>query len=142
MSQSAIFDLLRSCGLVLGAGESPLEVLRRHARHRLWRPATLRKWERLLLPLLQVVAESAFDSLTSMNKWLIGLGLPPATSKSEAHKLLRGVYINIYDLLAERYDRKCSSLAALRKYTHQHRLYYPLAQAKNEGLRVFLRKLF
>lgn len=137
----AINELLRSCGATLAAGESPLDGLRRHAQEHRWRRPTLRRWENALRQHLHVIAESAFDSLTQLNAWLVRFDLPAETSKSRARTALRSVFINIYDLLQGRHDERHASLSALRKYSHEKRLFYPLRKAKNEGLRDFLRPI-
>lgn len=140
-ANAAVTDVLRSCGVTLASGEFPLAGLRRHAQERRWRQATLKRWENRLLKHLQSIADAAFDSLSQMNVWLVALGLSAQTTKSAARATLRKVFINIYDLLQGHFDRKHRSLAALRNYTRENRLFYPLRKAKSEGLRDFLRAL-
>lgn len=134
----SIDDVLRACGVVLRDGETVLVGLRRHAAAHGWRKPICQKWENECVPF---IADSEFDSLLQLNYWLQGLKLPTASTKKEAHKLLQGVFINIYDLVAERFHRKKPSLEALRAYTHQYKLFYPLKDAKNEGLRALLRTI-
>lgn len=60
-----------------------------------------------------------------------------------ALKELRTVHINIYDLVYGEYEMVFSTVHALRRYTHQHDLRFPLHKAKNEPiLKMFLRQLF
>jgi len=121
--------------------ETATEALGRHAKARQWREATLYRWKRRLQEAQLKEAESAFNDIGRLNKWLKGFGLEEQKSVKVAHTLLRTVYINIFDLLEDRFDRAKSSLAALRSYTQKRRLFYPLKLAKSEGLRDFLRPL-
>ncbi len=135
-------DVLRRCGIKPQGEEDLWGALTRHAREKKWNKTTIKRWERKLQKAFAARAESTFSDLTKLNVWLVGLGLPKATSIKEARAALRTVHINIYDLLQGAYDKKHETVADLRKYTVKYSLIYPLQQAKDEGLRDFLRPFF
>jgi hypothetical protein len=86
--------------------------------------------------------EKKLNNLIWLNERLIQFEKEPQTSKTQALKLLRTIFINIYDLEAEKYEKKTSwKLLAkqLRKYPFTR---YPLHSAKeNETLKCFLIKI-
>ena len=49
--------------------------------------------------------------------------------------------INIFDLVAGRYEKRHQSVAALAKYTIETEQFFPRDKAKNDGLKAFLRVL-
>ena len=86
-------------------------------------------------------ANTAFESLDRLNAWLVAFGRAPAPSKAQAVKSLRGIHINIYDLVAGNMGKVHKSVVELARYTFKHKLVFPRKQAKSEGLRVFLRQI-
>ena len=86
--------------------------------------------------------ESKLNNLLWLNDRLIQFGEEPQTSKTKALHLLKNkIFINIYDLEAEKYERTTKQL--LRKELRKNRdRCFPLCSAKeNETLRCFLIKL-
>lgn len=138
----AAAEILRKCGVVLGHDELPIQALKRHAREKGWRVQTLRKWMELLRNALILEANRAFNDLDKLNGWLQGLGMPEQKSMRKAQQALKTVFINIYDLLANRFHARMNSLQELRKYSRKNKLFYPLKQAKDQGLRAFLKHLW
>lgn len=76
-----------------------------------------------------------------MNGWLVKLGRAPEPSKTQAVKVLKGIHINIFDLLRENFKKVHASVTALAWYTLKNELFFPLAKAKEENLREFLRQI-
>lgn len=135
-------DVLRRCGVKPAGNEDFWGALTRHAQEHQWSKKTLKRWEKELQSAFSAHAEAAFSDLAKLNVWLLGLGLAKAKSIKDARAALRTVHINIYDLLQRAYDQKHSTVAELRKYSIKHGLIYPIKQAKDEGLRDFLRHFF
>lgn len=81
-----------------------------------------------------------FNKLEYLNNWLIKLGELSEQSVSNAHKSLKSIHVNIFDLLNENYIRR--SLSELKSYTRKNKLYFPLNRAKEENLRSFLKRIF
>lgn len=81
-------------------------------------------------------------TLEEMNAMLVELDLEPQPSKTKAHKELRKVFINIYDLVAGNYAMRFSSRAALRLYSQENDMVFPKATAKGKLAQEFLRHLF
>jgi 1,2-phenylacetyl-CoA epoxidase catalytic subunit len=98
-------------------------------------------------------AERAFNDLDRMNRWLVLFGKQPATSKKNARKALKRLYVNIFDLLELKDDAtvddakkiKHKSVSALARYSYEQDKVFPLKIAaktkKNGGLRAFLQEL-
>jgi len=63
------------------------------------------------------------------------------STKSQCRKLLKGVYINIYDYVDREYWRKVATIRQLR-YRCKERGYFNRERAKSEGLRHLLKILF
>ena len=107
-----------------------------------WKPATVSKHLGNLLA-QHPEQTSGFNDLDQLNLWLAKLGLEPQPNKSRAIGALRDVHINLFDLLADRFDRRWATVRELRRYSVDKGLIYPLQAAKQsgEGLRVFLRPL-
>eukprot|EP00762_Andalucia_godoyi_P007506 ANDGO_00773.mRNA.1 hypothetical protein CAOG_03730 len=78
-------------------------------------------------------------TLEGCNKLLGDFGLPPCESITKARAELAKIHINIYDLVAGRFDKVHKSVPALRKYSVDNGLIFPKQQAKSQGLRDFLR---
>jgi len=86
-------------------------------------------------------ANEEFENLDRMNQWLVKLGHEAVATKQEAHTILKNDYhINIIDLLKENFHVH-PTVEELAQYTKSNDLYFPLDQAKTEGLHAFLRIL-
>lgn len=85
-------------------------------------------------------AQTAFDDLPRLNAWLDGLGMGQEASLAAARRVLKLTFVNIFDLLAERYLVH-PTLAALSSYSVKENKIFPLDRAKSEGLRCFLQPL-
>ena len=72
--------------------------------------------------------------------WLTVFHIPLATSKTQAAKALHKVHINIFDLLAGAYDMRFATVGKLAAYSYPD-YYFPREEAKEAGLRVFLRRI-
>jgi hypothetical protein len=138
---SAADGILRGCGVKREEKESALEALARHAHDQKWRKPTLKKWRTAVKKVFMEVAESAFDSLAHLNQWLTKFGLPKETTAKKARAALRTIHINIFDLLQNQLHKTFRTLQELKIYSRKNKLFYPLEQAKSEGLREFLRRL-
>ena len=79
--------------------------------------------------------------LPTLNHWLVGLGHEAMETVTKARRMLKTVYINIYDLVDENYAAELPTRNALRKYTAKKQLYYPLQAAKSSTVKVFLQHL-
>ena len=86
--------------------------------------------------------EQKLNDLIWLNERLIQFEKEPQTSKTQALKLLRTIFINIYDLEAEKYEKN-TTWELLAKQLRKHPVTrYPLYSAKeNETLRCFLIKM-
>ena len=86
--------------------------------------------------------ENKLNNLVWLNERLIQFGLEPQPSKTKALKLLKTVFINIYDLEAERYERR-TTRELLKKQLRKHpEKRFPLSAAKeNITLKCFLIKM-
>jgi len=87
--------------------------------------------------------ENKLNNLLWLNDRLIQFGEEPQSSKTKALKLLKTkVFINIYDLEAEKYERR-TTIQLLKKELRKKRgRRFPLCSAKkNKTLRCFLIKL-
>ena len=139
-------EYLQTLGIKPLPRESAREALLRHAADYSWREKTIERHMRVLVAHLQeeaiAQANAGFDDLDQLNRWLSCFGMKEQPSKSKAVSALRGVHINIYDLVAERYEKRFASVQELRRYSRKAKLIFPLSQAKAEGLRCFLRPLF
>ncbi len=134
---------LLSIGVKVLPGETAKAALLRHAAEHNWRKKTLERHAQALelnLQLdLQELANSCFDNLEQLNTWLMKFRMEPQTSKKKAVAALKEVHINIYDLLAERFEKKFATVSELRSYSQKNDLIFPREKAKAEGLRCFLR---
>ena len=86
--------------------------------------------------------EKKLNNLIWLNERLIQFEKEPQTSKTQALKLLRTIFINIYDLEAEKYEKN-TTWELLAKQLRKHpETRYPLHCAKeNETLKCFLIKI-
>jgi hypothetical protein len=86
--------------------------------------------------------EKKLNNLIWLNERLIQFEKEPQTSKTQALKLLRTIFINIYDLEAEKYEKR-TTRELLQKELRKHPFTrYPLHSAKeNETLKCFLIKI-
>jgi len=83
--------------------------------------------------------EKNLCNLKWMNRCITTFGLLPQPTKKQARKVLRRVNINIYDLCANRLDKRCS-LRALKRDMRQNKWRrFPKKMAKHTLLREFLR---
>ena len=143
-------EYLQTLGIKPLPRESAREALLRHAADYGWREKTIERHMRVLVAHLQeeaiaqaiAQANAGFDDLDQLNRWLSCFGMEEQPSKTKAVSALRGVHINIYDLVAERYEKRFTSVHKLRRYSRKAKLIFPLSQAKAVGLRCFLRPLF
>ena len=118
-----------TCGIARISGERNLSAHLSGRRHRAFSVAA--------------ASETALEDLESMNVWLARLSLHPAPSKTQARLSLRAVHINLFDLVAERFQPVFATVRELRAYTLREKLVFPKSAAKEGGaLRVFLRKMF
>jgi len=63
-------------------------------------------------------------------------------SITQCKLLLRGIYINIFDYVEEKFDQKFSSKRKLANYTKSSGKVFPLRKAKSANLRYLLKELF
>lgn len=87
--------------------------------------------------------EKKLNSLIWLNNRLVQFGEEEQLSKIQAIKLLkRTVFINIYDLEAEKYERRTTKELLRKSLRNNHEKRFPLHHAKeNETLKCFLIKL-
>ena len=134
--------ILMRCQAVQKKDESVFEALHRTSREHNWKANTLNKWRKRVSQVIQKRVDVAFSSQDTLNHYLRVFQLPERKSKNGAIKLLKSkVFINIYDLVAGRYERRHPSRTALRKYTNRKKLYFPLKSAKSNEVRTFLCKM-
>lgn len=134
-------DYLESIGVVVYDHENALQALKRHATMYDWRIETFRKHKQILQEEVAYNVEEQLNDLDFMNFVLDKFGYAPENSKRRARDALSGLYINIYDFEAEIYYDH-GSLRNLREYTLRKKLVYPREEAKENGFKVFLKKLF
>ena len=86
--------------------------------------------------------ESKLNNLIWMNERLVQFGEEPQCTLTKARTLLKTIFINIYDLESENYERRTTKLLlqkSLRKHPEKR---YPLCSAKDHiSLKCFLIKL-
>ena len=87
--------------------------------------------------------ENKLNNLLWLNDRLIQFGEEPQTTKSKALKLLKTkVFINIYDLEAEKYERRTTKQSLKKELRKNKDKRFPLCSAKeNNTLKCFLIKL-
>ena len=87
--------------------------------------------------------EKKLNDLLWLNDRLIQFGEEPQSSKTKALKLLKTkVFINIYDLEAEKYERRPTKELLIKELRKKPDRRFPLCSAKeNTTLRCFLIKL-
>lgn len=85
-------------------------------------------------------AESMLKDRSSMNALLVKLGLPEEPSATKARAAVAALFINIYDFVNGE-PKTFGSLAELRAYTRKNALVFPRQVAKDQGMRVLLKKL-
>jgi hypothetical protein len=87
--------------------------------------------------------ETKLNNLIWVNERLIQFGEKPQTSKTKALKLLKTkVFINIYDLEAENYEKRTTKQLLKKVLRKKHDRRFPLCSAKkNDTLKCFLIKL-
>lgn len=134
-------EYLKSIGVVAQEGENALKALQRHAKKYQWNPKTYKKHKKILEEAVASYVEEKLDDLDSMNSALEKFGLEPETSRKNARDALAALHVNIYDFEAGMYIDH-GSLQALRKYTTKNNYIYPRNAAKDNGFKVFLKKLF
>jgi hypothetical protein len=87
-------------------------------------------------------AETSLGSLDTMNGWLKRLGHDEAETVSNARRELRGIHINIYDLVEKRFKPVFKTVPQLAEYSYRTGKIFPREEAKShKELRVFLRQL-
>ena len=85
---------------------------------------------------------SRTPTLKQLNDILVALGGMAVTSMTQVRKALKTArHINIYDLLAGRFERSFTDFREFRTYTKENKLIFPRDEAKDGGLRLFLRVL-
>eukprot|EP00291_Cryptomonas_curvata_P018961 CAMPEP_0172169074 /NCGR_PEP_ID=MMETSP1050-20130122/10501_1 /TAXON_ID=233186 /ORGANISM="Cryptomonas curvata, Strain CCAP979/52" /LENGTH=114 /DNA_ID=CAMNT_0012840087 /DNA_START=253 /DNA_END=594 /DNA_ORIENTATION=+ len=107
---------LQAIGVKAQPGEGLTKALLRHAAQYSWKPATVTKHLGRLLA-QHPEQTSGFDELDRLNLWLAKLDLEPQPTRSRAVDALRAVHINLFDLLAERFDRRWATVRELRRYS-------------------------
>ena len=86
--------------------------------------------------------EKKLNNLIWLNERLIQFEKEPQTSKTQALKLLRTIFINIYDLEAEKYEKRTTKKLLQKELRNCLDRRYPLHSAKeNETLKCFLIKI-
>ena len=87
--------------------------------------------------------ENKLNDLLWLNERLIQFGEEPQSSKTKALKLLKTkVFINIYDLEEEKYERRTTKELLRKEIRKNPDRRFPLCSAKeNKTLRCFLIKL-
>ena len=93
-------------------------------------------------PEFAATAEESLNSLETMNEWLKRLGHDEAESRAAAKRVLRGIHINLYDLVEDRLAPVFDTVPELRKYSVKHGKIFPRDAAKegHSELRQFLRR--
>ena len=86
--------------------------------------------------------EKKLNNLIWLNELLIKFGEEPHTSQQEALKFLKkNVFINIYDLVAEKYEKRTTRELLQKELRNCPDRRYPLLSAKeNKTLKCFLIK--
>jgi len=142
--------LLKGLKIKRGSCDEVLKAVDRKAESEMWLPAETERARADVRSIFDEVEReqrraaefmSSNRGLERINELLAGLGRPPAPSKNQARLALKGVFINIYDLIDGLFDMQHESCNALSKYTKRNKLYFPRQQAKAEGLRYFLHVL-
>ena len=87
--------------------------------------------------------ENKLNDLLWLNDRLIQFGEETQSSKTKALKLLKTkIFINIYDLEAEKYERKTTKEELRKELREKRDRRFPLCSVKkNQTLRCFLIKL-
>jgi hypothetical protein len=87
--------------------------------------------------------ENKLNNLFWLNDRLIQFGEEPQSSKTKAlHLLKTKVFINIYDLEAEKYENRTTKQLLRKELRKKRETRFPLCNAKeNKTLRCFLIKL-
>jgi len=131
-------ELLAKAGVELLPGESSFQGFHRHAASHNWSRSKCKKWSRRIQ---FAEANAAFTDLDKLNSWLFNLGELPEESIRAARAKLKTLFVNICDLVLENFQ--CfNDLKSLRKYSVTKKKIFPLNEAKEEGLRDFLRHFF
>ena len=85
--------------------------------------------------------ENKLNNLVWLNERLIQFGEEPQPSKTKALTLLKTVFINIYDLEAERYERTTRELLKKQLRKHPEKRFPLYAAKENITLKCFLIKM-
>lgn len=85
--------------------------------------------------------ENKLNNLVWLNERLIQFGEEPQPSKTKALTLLKTVFINIYDLEAERYERTTCLLLKKQLRKHPEKRFPLYAAKENITLKCFLIKM-
>jgi len=92
--------------------------------------------------LYSLIANDLFEDLSYLNSILVHYGFQKEnTHKKAVDKIKKNIYINIYDLIDKRYDKRFNNLAELSKYTKTNKKYFPIDDAKSQNLQAFLQVL-
>lgn len=83
--------------------------------------------------------EKKLNDLLWLNERLIQFGEEPQPSKTKARKILKTIAINIYDLEAEKYEKRTSFNLLRRELNNKPERRFPLGNAKKcVNLKCFL----
>ncbi len=132
-------------------GESHANLLKRHAAATNMNAAVFKTTMKNLLAIKAAIKQKRRDiidfatydhSLETLNKWLVALERKEAPTKTQAHAALAKIHINIYDLKDGNYGMVHKSFYAMRSYTIEHEMFFPLKKAKRSNAKVFLRVIF
>lgn len=117
-----------------------------------WSDKTLRRNEATLRTLLGKIEGvrseaaafmSADHSLETMNRWLTSLGEEAQPTKTQARAVLATIHVCIYDLMANKFDRRFASVKMLSIFCYSNDAVFPLGEAKAhpDRIKVFLRDI-
>jgi len=134
-------DYLRKIGVVAKEDENAIFALYRHAEEYNWKKNTRNKHLKIVRLSVAVSVEQKLENLKYLNDILAELCMPEEYSIRQAKKAIRRININIYDFEAG-VLKIHKSLGDLRFYSRKNKLVYPKKLAKENGYKVFLKKLF
>jgi hypothetical protein len=80
-------------------------------------------------------------TLERYNEWLRGYKLPEEDTLAKARAALSKLFVSLYDLMAGVYTN-FPSISALRRHIIRNELYFSKGTAKQQGINVFLKKIF